>query len=392
MPSPTLFSVVFLRLIIVNVALLLVACGDEVKQAQGGFPPPAVSVAEVVVQEITPREMFTGRIEAQESVQIRPRVGGVIEVVHYREGAIVKKGDLLFSLDSKPFRAELERAEAELERTRAQAELARVESQRAKTVFEQTHISRNEYDRRIAATAQADATVRSMRATVQLAKLSLEYTEIRAPISGRTGRAFLTKGNLVAADPNPDVLTTLVSLNPVYIYFESDEQTYLSYSNAVRQTSGASESSVLVGLGNEEGYPHKGKIDFIDNRVNPATGTIRLRAVLDNKGHQLIPGLFARVQLLAPTQEQALLIDDKAILTDQDRKYIYVLGPDNTAQRRDIKIDQTVAGLRQVTEGLQAGDQVIVHGIQKIFFPGMPVSPQQIAMGDPPPAQPASGH
>ena len=191
----------------------------------------------------------------------------------------------------------------------------------------------------------------------------------------------------MASEPTPDVLTTVVSLDPVYVYFDCDESTYLHFSRVAQQTgsSGKKDITVLVGLGNEEGFPRQGKLDFVDNQVDPNTGTIRLRAVLDNKNHELTPGLFARVKLLEPESEQMVLIDDKAILTDQDRKYVYVLGPENRAMRRDISMGRSIEGLRIVTAGLQQGDRIIVHGIQKVFFPGMPVSPETINMGDPPP-------
>ena len=383
-----LFRLAILRLIIAVITpVLFIGCSKEANQQQGGFPPPQVSVAEVLVRDVTPWDEFNGRIEAVETVQVRPRVGGVIEAVRYQEGDIVKQDDLLFVLDQRPFRAELEVAEAELERARAQAELSRVDSQRARDLFKQNLISHGEYDQRIAAETQANASVRSATANLQLARLNIGYTRIRSPIAGRTGRALFTRGNLVASEPTPDVLTTVVSLDPVYVYFDCDESTYLHFSRVAQQTgsSGKKDITVLVGLGNEEGFPRQGKLDFVDNQVDPNTGTIRLRAVLDNKNHELTPGLFARVKLLEPESEQMVLIDDKAILTDQDRKYVYVLGPENRAMRRDISMGRSIEGLRIVTAGLQQGDRIIVHGIQKVFFPGMPVSPETINMGDPPP-------
>jgi len=390
MPITALLRVAALFLGITTVPMMLASCNKEAPQQGGGFPPPQVSVAEVSVREVTPWLETSGRIVAKENVQIRPRVGGVIEKVHYREGAIVKKGDLLFVLDQKPFRAELSRAEADLTRTRAQAKLARAEIKRASNLVKQKLLSPGEYDQRVAAEAAANANVLAAQAALQLAQLDMEYTEVRSPIDGHAGLAFATAGNLVSSDPTPDVLTTVVSLDPMYVYFGSDEQTYLKFSSLARQmeSKGANNTSpvVFVGLSNEAGFPRKAYVDFVDNQLDPNSGAIRIRAVLDNKDHMLTAGLFARVKFLAPQSIQATLIDDQAILTDQDRKYVYVLGPENKALRRNIKTGQSIEGLRIVTEGLQSGDQVIVYGIQKIFFPGMPVSPQKISMGDPPPA------
>ncbi len=368
---------------------LLASCGKNEPQ---GMPPTAVSVAEVIAREVTPWEEFSGRIEAKEVVQIRPRVGGVIEEVLYHEGDIVKQGDPLFLLDQKPFRTQLNRAEAELARARAQAELAQLESRRARNLVKQKLLSQNDYDQRLAAANQANSNVRAAEATAKLARLNLQYTEIKSPIDGRTGRALVTKGNLVASDPTPELLTTVLSLDPMYVMFDSDEQTYLEYFlNSQRDTEqSAVKRTVYVGLGNEEGFPRQGVVDFVDNRVAQDTGTIRMRAVLENKNYQLTPGLFARVKLLAAQPVLAILINDQAVITDQDRKYVYVLGKENHAERRDIKLGSTIDKLRIVKSGLKPGDKVIVYGTQKIFFPNMPVAPQEIAMTDPPPS-PATG-
>ena len=382
----------FSMLILAGSLLLLAACSDQKDGQTGGFPPPAVSVAEVVVRDVTPWEEFTGRIEAKEVVRIHPRVGGVIQEIAYREGDVVQAGDLLFVIDQEPFRAELNRVEAELARARAQAELAKADRKRAKNLVKRKLLSPGEYDQRVAAENQANANVRSAQATVQLARLNMDYTEIRSPIDGRTGRALVTKGNLVASDPTPDQLTTVLSLDPVYVVFDSDELTYLRFFNNQEQQAGQENEAkrpVYVGLGNQEGFTHQGYLDFIDNQVASQTGTIRLRGVLDNKDMLLIPGLFARVKLLATKPLSTLLIDEQAILTDQDRKYVYILGEGNTAQRRDISIGRSVEGLRMVSAGLKPGDKVIVHGTQKIFFPNAPVMPQMIGMGDPP-ASPGS--
>jgi multidrug efflux system membrane fusion protein len=374
-------------------ALVLSSCnrGDATPAQQP--PPPSVSVAEVVTKDVTQWDEFMGHVEAVETVEIRPRVAGYIEKVMFKEGKEVKKGDVLFVIDQRPFKAELARAQAELARAQARAKLAVAQAQRATRLVEEGAMSKEEADTRTAADAQAKAEIRAAEAAVEVARLNLEYTEIRSPIDGRTSRALVTPGNLVSGGsmvPEATLLTTVVSLDPVYVYFEGDEQTYLRYGemarNGERKSSRDVANPVLVGLANEEGFPHKGRMDFVDNRVDPATGTIRGRAVLENKDRIFTPGLFARVRLLGSGKFSALLIDDKAVLTDQNRKYVYVLGEGNTAQRRDVKLGRVVEGLRVVTEGLRPGDKVIVHGVQKVFFPGMPVSPQVISMGDPPPA------
>jgi len=376
--------------VIIAIAFVFVGCEKGSPTAPGAFPAPAVSVAKVIQREITPWEEFSGRIEAKEVVQIRSRVGGVIEKTRYREGDIVKKGDLLFTIEKQVFQAELNRAEAEAERARAQAKLSQVERQRATDLLKRKLISQDEYDQRIAAEHQANANVRAAEATKRLAHLNFGYTDIRSPINGRTGRALVTNGNLVSASPSPtpDLLTTVVSLDPVYVVFDCDELTYLEYFGNSQQSAeynGKKRRTVYVGLGNEEGFSREGYVDFVDNKVNPDTGTIRLRAVLENKDYKLTPGLFARVKLMGNATKVAVLIDDLAILTDQNRKYVYLLGPENRAMRRDISLGRIVEGLRVVEKGINGDEKVIVHGIQKVFFPNMPVNPQTITMGDPPP-------
>lgn len=355
-------------------------------------PPPAVSAAAVVSKSVTYWDEFPGRVTAIDNVEIRPRVGGYIDSVRFKEGDEVKKGDVLFVIDRRPFQAQAARAEAELVRARTQAELARTQADRAKKLLEGRVISQEEFDQRIAAGAEADAAVRAASAAADAARLDLEFTEIRSPINGRAGQALITPGNLVS--PNQSLLTTVVSLDRVYVYFESDEQSFLRYAamgqSGERSASQDARHPVQVGLANETGFPHEGVLDFVDNHIDPKTGTIRTRAVLDNKDRQLTPGLFARVKLLGSGQVNAILIDEKAILTDQDRKYVYVVGDQNRAMRRDITLGRESDGMRVVTSGLNPGDRVIVHGVQKIFMPGMPVAPQDIIMGAPPAPPPQS--
>lgn len=364
-------------------ALLVTACDDGAAEWGGQPPPPEVSVAEVVVQRVNHWDEFTGRIESSETVQIRPRVSGYIHEMRYAEGREVSEGDVLFVIDQRPYRAALAQAEAELARASAQAALAESEVVRARKLLESRAISREEHDEAIAADAQAVANVSAAEAAVELARLDLEFTEVRSPIAGLAGRAQVTAGNLVAAGET--LLTTVVSLDPIYVYFESDEQVYLRSADL---TTRGTQNPVFVGLATEQGFPHEGVLDFVDNRVDSATGTIRARAVLDNGARRFTPGLFARVRLQSSDSHTAILIDERAILTDQDRRFVYVLGDNDTAQRRDVQLGKSVEGLRIITAGLGAGDRVIVHGVQKIFFPGMPVQARAIAMGDGPALSP----
>ena len=365
-------------------AAILAACssqaGDEIAA------PPEVSVAPVLERAVVPWDEYSGRVVAADTVEMRARVSGYIDRVAFAEGEEVKKGDLLFVIDQRPYRAAVEQAEAQLARARSEAQLAASQNARASELLEVSAISREEHESRRAASAQAAAAVRAAEAALSAARLDLQFTEVRSPIDGRAGRALVTAGNLAQADAT--LLTTVVSLDPVHVYFETDEQSFLGYQTLSR--SGHRDSggnAVRVGLANEQGHPHAGQVDFTSNQADPGTGTIRLRAVVPNPDRVFTPGLYARVQLQGASSASALLIDERAVLTDQDRKYVYVVGEDNQAERRDIVQGGAAAGLRVVESGLAEGDRVIVHGVQKVFFPGMPVSPVAIAMGDPP-AQP----
>jgi len=368
-----------------TIAAFVAACSSEAAPTEAAMPAPEVSVAQVLTKQVRQWDDFTGRVSAVETVELRPRVSGYVDRVAYREGDEVKKGDLLFTIDQRPYRAALARAEAELERARSEARLAQSQGVRAQTLIEAKAISREEFDTRTAATAQGNASVRAAEAAVATARLDLTFTEVRSPINGRAGRAMITAGNLAQADST--LLTTLVSLDPMYVYFESDEQAFLRYQQLARNGEReATRNPVRIGLADEAGYPHAGTVDFIDNQVDSTTGTIRARAVLPNPDHVFTPGLFARVQLEGSAEFKAMLIDDKAVLTDQDRKYVYVLGPGNKALRKDVVLGRSIEGLRVVQSGLLATDKVVINGVQKVFFPGMAVAPKTVAMSAPPPA------
>ncbi|MCX3307745.1 efflux RND transporter periplasmic adaptor subunit [Pantoea vagans] len=343
-------------------------------------PPPEVSAAPVLIKPVSQWDNFNGRVEAVQSVQLRPRVSGYIDAVNYREGDEVRKGQVLFTIDDRSYRAALEQAKAELARARSQASLARSESGRSEKLIGTQAISREAWEQRRSTASQAQADVLAAEAAVDMAQLNLDFTRVTAPIDGRASRAMITAGNLVTAGDSASVLTTLVSQQQMYVYFDVDENTFLNYQAMARQGQQRHALPAEIGLVGEQGFPHQGRIDFMDNQLTASTGTIRMRALLDNQQRQFTPGLFARVRLPGSAQFEAVLIDDKAVLTDQDRKYVYVVDGEGKAQRRDIQPGAMVDGLRIVKSGLQVGDKVIIAGLQKVFMPGMPVTAQQVAM------------
>lgn len=345
----------------------------------GPAPAPEVTVAPIVMSAVHDWEEFTGRLESVQTVEIRPRVSGYIESAHFEEGATIRKGDLLFQIDPRPFRAEVNRLAAEKKRALAQVALARTNHARAERLFEQNATSREQLESYATAEASLAAEVGAVDAALQAAGLNLEFTQVSSPIDGRVSRARVTAGNLVDSS---SWLTTVVSDDPIYVYFDADEQTYLRYAGIARSSDSAEPANkVFVGLINEEGHPHEGRLDFIDNRVNPDSGTIRGRAVLDNRDGQFTPGLFARVKLVGRDVHQVALIDDRAIGTDLDRKFVLVIDDDNVVQYRAVRTGRFVDGLRVITEGLAADDVVIVNGLQRVR-PGMAVSPSRVEMAD----------
>lgn len=359
-------------------AALLAACGSEAAPS-AAMSAPQVSVATVLSEPVQRWDEFTGRVSAVDSVELRPRVSGYVQRVAFVEGEDVRKGDLLYVIDPRPYRAALDQAQAQLERARSEASLAAAQNARARTLIEAKAISREDFEARTAASRQGNAAVRAAEAAVTAARLDLQFTEVRSPIDGRAGRVLVTAGNLAQADAT--LLTTVVSQDPVYVDFEADERAWLRYGQQASDGAQAVvRNPVQVGLVSEDGYPHAGTVASVDNQVDPGTGTIRARARVSNPDRVLMPGLFARVRLAGTGTAQALLVDDKAVLTDQDRKYLYVLGAGNTAQRRDVSLGPVVNGLRVVDTGLKPGDKVIVNGLQKVFMPGMPVAPTVVAM------------
>ncbi|GGX77879.1 efflux RND transporter periplasmic adaptor subunit [Massilia dura] len=373
--------------------MLFAGCDRAGGQAPAaGAPPPApVSAATVIEKEIVETQEFSGRLEAVERVEIRPRVPGYITAVHFTPGALVKKGQPLFSIDPRPYQAELERAEANVNSARARADLAGVELERAGRLLEDRAIARREFDERAAAQKDLQAAARSARAEVETARLNLGYTRVTSPIDGRASKAEITVGNLVDGSA---VLTSVVSTDRIYASFDGDEDTYLRVRARVRTGARDDESvPVRIGLANETGFPHEGRLEFVDNRLDPATGSVRMRATFANKDGTLVPGLFARVQLSGGTRTggaaRALLIHDRAVSTDQDRKFVFVIGKDGKAEYRPVVLGPAADGLRIVRKGLAPGEKIVVGGLQRVR-PGAPLQPKLVPM-EPPDAPAQAG-
>jgi multidrug efflux system membrane fusion protein len=383
-----------IRALLPLLVLLAVGCG---RTGEPGAPPPAgVNVAEVVQKKVREWDDFTGRLEAPERVEIRPRVSGYLAAVAFEEGALVKAGDLLFRIDDREYRAAVSRAEAEVARAEATSEAARSRAQRAGTLREARAISVEDADTRVAEHRQAQAAVQAARAALETARIDLGFTRITAPSDGRVSRALVRPGNLVQSGGGgePTLLTTLVSVDPLHVVFEGDERIYLKYQrlnrSGLRPSSREASNPVMVALADESDYPHAGHMDFVDNAIDPATGTIIGRAVIPNPDGDLTPGMFVRVKLLGSGEYEALLIHERAVMTDQDRRYVYVVGEGDTALRKDVVLGARIDGLRVVESGLSAGDRVVVNGTQKIFFPGMPLQATLVPMDDPERAPPAA--
>jgi len=339
--------------------------------------PPPVSVAAAVEREVIDTDEFPGRIEAVATVEVRARINGYIQSVNFKPGAEVRKGDLLFVIDPRPLEAEVSRAEATLANTRAQLDLSRTELTRFEQLLAEQATSKREYDDAAAKVRQFEAQIRANQASVDTARLNLAYTRVTAPISGRVGKDEITVGNLVQGEgSNSPLLTTVVSSNPIYASFQADEGAYLKYIGKARD--GA--LTVAVGLADEQGFPHAGRLEFVDNRVDPQSGTVRMRAILDNKDGRFTPGLFARVKLGdGGTPRKAVLVADRAIGTDQSKRFVLVVNGDNKAQYREVRIGRLAEGLRVVESGLKPGEVIVVNGLQRVR-PGAPVTPQTVPM------------
>jgi multidrug efflux system membrane fusion protein len=360
--------------------LLLTACSADAADAAAAQAPaaPQVSVAVVLERQITNFQEFTGRIEAVERVELRPRVSGYIESVAFREGAEVNKGDVLFVIDPRPYEATLKRARAELARAESAYRQAQTEQERAVKLLALRALSQEEFDARTSGSEKAGADVQAAQAAVDAAELDLAFTRVRAPISGVVGKAEITTGNFVSS--GEAVLTRLVSIDPVYVRFEGDEAAYLRQERYDRTKAGQKDvQPVWVGLANEEGHPHEGVMVFTDNELDAQTGTIRARARLSNRDRLFTPGLFARVKLGEGATHQAILIEDRAVGTDQTRRFVYVVKADNSLEYREVELGALHEGLRVVRSGLTPGERIVVNGLMRVR-PGATIDPQLVAM------------
>ncbi|AOO80232.1 efflux RND transporter periplasmic adaptor subunit [Bosea vaviloviae] len=365
----------------------IVIVNATANHAQGDTPPAAppatpVSVATVEQRDLVAWAEFSGRLEAIERVEVRSRVSGVIEAVHFREGSLVKQGDLLISIDQAPYLAEFERTQAQVLAAEARVALAAGENERGQQLMASRNVSQKDLDTRFNALREAQANLRAAQAAQQTARLNLDYTQIRAPISGRIGRLDVTTGNLVAAGASAPLMTTLLSVDPIYAAFNADEKTVLDALASLPEGNRSLEQiPVRLTTATSEGASFTGKLRFVDNGIDAASGTVRVRAVLDNPGGKLMPGQFVRVQMGQARSEPALVINDRAVGTDQNKKFVFVVGADSKAAWREVTLGASNDGLRIVTSGLKAGERIIVNGLQRIR-PGATVAPESVPMAE----------
>lgn len=338
-------------------------------------PPPTVEVASVLEQDITLWDAFTGRLVSPQTVELRPRVNGYIDSVNFEEGTLVQEGDTLFVIDPRPYRARANAAKAQRQQRHSELTLARSEAERAQQLLERQAISREEFDQRQARLQSAQAALSAADAALESAMLDLEYTQVKAPVSGRVGLAHITEGNLAGA--NDTVLTTIVSVDPMYVYFESDEETARGVLQGMHNRD---FQTVQIGLAGEPGHPHQGQIDFVDNHLDTQTGTLQIRARLSNSDGRLKPGQFARVLMPIQHLSNALLVDQKAVLTDQDRRFVYVVTEDNRTDRRQVVLGRRSGGLWVIEEGLRPGERIVINGLQKVRTSGMEITPEVVVM------------
>ena len=355
------------------IAVSMSACKPSAKgpASPSSAAIPDVTVAKPIARRLTDWDEFTGRLIAREKVEIRARVSGYLTEVHFKEGTEVKEGDLLFTIDPRPYQAIVQRAEAVLAQAKTNAELANIEAKNATTLRQGQVISTEESERRLKSAAGEQAAVRAAEAMVTTANLDLEFTEIKAPISGRVSDARVTQGNLITGGTSdPTLLTNILALDPIYVDFEVDERSALKYREMHK--SGERESALFqripaeMALVNQEGWPHKGEIDFVDNQINPETGTIRARGIFPNKDRLMSPGFFAKVRIPGSGEYDGLLIRDAAVGDDQGSSYVWVINAEDKAVYRPVKLGPLVDGMRVVREGLKADERVVILGLMSV--------------------------
>jgi multidrug efflux system membrane fusion protein len=367
-------------------AIALAACGKkEEAAAPPGPPPAAVTTAPATVRSVAESQEFPARLEAVEAVAVRSRITGYIQEVHFAQGAEVRKGDLLVTIDPRPIQARVAKAEADIAAIASRTDLARLELARTQKLMASQATSQRELDEKAAAVKDLEASMKAARAALDASRLDLAFTRITAPITGRVGKAEITAGNFVQTEgPESPMLTTIVSSGPIYVTFEADERTFVKYGLRGRGTAKGGRLPVEVALSGETGFPHAATLVYVDNRVDPQTGNVRMRALLDNGDGTLVPGLYARVRMADPAgAKETVTVPDEAVGTDQDRKFVYVVGADKKATYRAVQTAQVADGQRVVVEGLKAGEQVIVNGLMR-------VRPGQVVAAKPEGAKPAA--
>ncbi|HXF55334.1 MAG TPA: efflux RND transporter periplasmic adaptor subunit [Hyphomicrobiaceae bacterium] len=386
--SRILLSGVVLALAAAAVAGLIDVSSSASQSGAAAKAPPSavpVSVATVERREVTIWNEFSGRLEAVERVDIRSRVAGAVQKVHFREGALVAEGDLLVSIDPAPFAAEVERLEAQVGAAEARLALAKKDLERSQQLQRSgsSAISESVIDQRLSAHRQAEAELRAAQAALELARLNLGYTEVRAPVAGRVGKLEITVGNLIAAGPGAPVLTTMVSVDPIYASFNADEEVVMRALKALGAGANAHAEveriPVEMTTATSNGTVYKGRLQLIDNQVDVKTGTVRVRAVFANPRGELMPGQFARLRMGQPKSEPALLVSERAIGTDQNKKFVLVVDAENKAVYREVALGPAVDGLRMVRSGIEPGERIVVNGLQRVR-PGALVAPELVAM------------
>lgn len=376
------------QVLLTLITLLAIAgCGEqngsEAQKTQ--IQPPGIKIAQPLAQDVTEWDEYTGRIEAVSSVDVRARVSGYLEKVNFKAGEKVKKGDLLFLIDPKPFSAQLNYAEAELERARSKRELAKNDLERAERLFRAKAISEEEHDARSKGLREAAAAVQSAEANVATARLNLDFTKVRAPIDGRIGRELITEGNLVSGGgADATLLTFIVSTDPVYVYVDADERSVLKYRRLAQQTGGGHVGApVQLAVADETDFPHQGNLDYISPREDTATGTVTLRGVFPNSDDLLSPGFFARMRVRGSVPYPAILLPDKAIATDQAQRFVWVVNKDNQVEYRKVTLGARIGQSRVIKEGLKPEEWIVIEGLQKLR-PGIKVNPERISLAEQP--------
>jgi RND family efflux transporter MFP subunit len=359
----------------------LTACGEKAAQAPAASPPPAVSVASPLEKEVVEWDEYTGRFDAMDTVEVRARISGFLNEVKFTDGAIVKKGDLLFVIDPRPFQRVLDRDRAALQGAKVQLEFAERDLERAKPLMANSTISQQVFDQRTQAVRAAEANVLSAEANVRAAELDVEFTQITSPVTGRISRKLVSEGNyLTGGSGSGTLLTTIVSIDPIYFYFDVSETEFLKYqrfgSVMMQPSAHVSEVPIELALQGDEGFPYKGRMSFIDNRIDQNTGSLRVRAVFDNPRQLFQPGLFARVRLAGSGQYKAILLPDMAVAADQSNRFVFVVADDGSVATKPVELGPMIDGLRVIRKGVSPGDTVIVNGLQRARS-GIKVKPEK---------------